>query len=355
MATRTTQLCLILLIIVTDAQPNVTEQLIVIGNNIYVSASNVLWDGKGVNLPDIRACGAGCSRSKKEVIRRVDYLLDDLELDWIRLNLQANDVDGNALSDSAYWQDIKDVVAHVGSKYGKYVEVSVWKDPSLCEPPSNSSDGENYTCKGGDRQLPGGPSNKTAELWVFMAKHFKNLPHVIIGIVNEPRNTTTRESATYLYRSMNYTVQKIRETGAQNLILVQCLHYSTDCNLYLDNPITAGNGTNIAYEIHLYSAEKRTDQLLLDGLPIVVSETAVIYDKNNSLFATTDDYEYIVQTCRDRGIPYAGWSFDEVCGPVMLDGLATKTNGCGSKNNLSLHTAWGRFFLGGHTCSNKYC
>jgi Cellulase (glycosyl hydrolase family 5) len=330
-------LCITLLYVIS-AQTSTTEPLIVRNNSIYKSISNIVWTGKGVNLFDTRACGAS-KRSKQEVIRRIDHLFDKLNLDWIRLNLEANTVNKNALNDSSYWNDIKDIVAQVGLKPGKYVEVSVWKDTSLCDKDSGSS------CNG-DRMLPGGPSNNTSDLWAFMAKYFKDKPHVIMGIVNEPENTTTPQSTSYLYRSMNSTVQKIRNTGAKNVILVQCLWYSIDCSLYVNNPITAGGGINIAYEIHLYSSINRTNQLLaLPNMPLVVSETAVINDVKNSIFATVADYMYTVNSCKKRDIPYAGWAFDEECYPPML----------AKGDNLSAYTAWGKLFLTGEMCSDMYC
>ena len=113
-----------------------TEPLTVIGNNIYKSVSNTIWSGKGADLQDTRACGVGCDRSKEEVKRRIDYLFDVANLDWIRLTLESDDVSSEVINDSSYWSDIQDIVAYIGTKPGKYVEVTIWHDPSLGEDPS---------------------------------------------------------------------------------------------------------------------------------------------------------------------------------------------------------------------------
>jgi len=234
---------------ITTAQPIYTESLTIQNNKIYQSASNMIWAGKGVNLQDTRACGIGCQRSKDEVIRRVDHVFDNLNLDWVRLTLEADNTGQTVLNNSSYWQDIQDIVTHIGSKSGKYVQVTIFIDPYI----------------GSDPNVPGGPSSNTVSEWMFMAETFKTQPHVMIGIVNEPRNTqATPGAAATLRNSMDYTVQKIRSTGAKNVIIVQCLDYSRDCSLYKENPIM---DNNIAYEVHLYCNGSCADGLLIQICP----------------------------------------------------------------------------------------
>lgn len=319
---------LLYFVAVNDAQS--TEPLVVNGDQIYKSVSNVVWAGKGVNLPDTRACGF-CTRSKDEVMRRVDYIFDVLNLDWIRLTLEADDNSETVINNVSYWQDVQDIISYIGSKPGKYVEASLFKDPSI----------------GADSNVPNGPSGSTRQEWVKMAKVFKDQPHVIIGIVNEPNGT-----AASLIASMNYVVEGIRGVGAQNLILVQCLGYSADCNLYKDNRIS---DSNTAYEIHVYSTASQTDDRLLQGIPLVVSETAVESAKTYNEYETMSDYLHLVDLCAERGIPYAGWSFDEECGPAMLNASASDSNSCGLDNDLSSYTAWGNLFLRNVSCNGSYC
>ena len=317
---------------------NSTEHLVARGNKIYKSGSNVVWSGKGVNLPHTRACFKnGCERSTTELTRRIDYLLDDVGLDWIRLLLEAYDTNDTVISNSSYWQDIQHTVDYIGSKPGKYVEVTLFADPSL----------------GADPKVPGGPSASTTEKWVFMAEYFKDMPHVIIGIVNEPQSfQSTFGSDESLRNSMNSITSKIRETGATNLILVQCLAFSADCNLYARNRISV---SNVAYELHLYCTSDEADTKLSPDLPFVVSEIGIVNNTKKDIVEDYLSFRYIVALCQRREIPYAGWCFDETCGPVMIEGQATHENGCGKENDLSNQTAWGKLFLQGVPCEDEYC
>ncbi len=315
-----------------------TEPLVVKGSKIYKSQSDVVWAGKGANLPDMRACmDNGCERSTDEIIRRVDYLFDDIGLDWIRFLLEAYDASDTVLSNESYWKDVLRVINHIGSKPGKYVQVTLFADPSL----------------GADPDVPGGPSLSTTDKWKFMARHFKSMPHVIMGIVNEPQSfQSTFGRDVSLRNSMNYIVNKIRETGARNLILVQCLAYSADCNLYANNNIA---DDNVAYELHLYCTPDEADIKLSLDLPFVVSEIGVINVPDKMIVEDYLSFRYIVNLCQQRNISYAGWCFDENCAPVMLGGQTTSDNGCGAGNDLSNHTIWGKLFLDNVPCNDEFC
>lgn len=324
-------------IIVVDGDAVNTEPLVVRGNNIYQSTSNKIWAGKGANLPDMRACGVGCERSVQEVTRRIDYLLDDMELDWVRFLLEAYDEGSTVTANETYWQYVKSVVNHIGSKPGKYVEVTLFSDPSV----------------GADPKVPGGPSTYTKDRWVFMAEYFKDLTHVIIGVVNEPQGfQSTPGYDVSLRDSMNYVANKIRGTGATNLILVQCLAYSADCTLYAKNRIDA---ENVAYELHLYCTIDQANTKLSLELPFVASEMGIVNNIQKNIVEDYASFRYIVELCKIKGIPYAGWSFDENCAPVMLEGQTSNSNGCGEGNDLSMHSAWGKLFLEDVPCSNEFC
>lgn len=330
-----------------------TESLVVRNNRIFTKSSNTLWAGKGANLADTKACGVGCYRSKEEVIRRIDHLFDIVGLDWVRLTLEAEDNSSTVTNDESYWSDIKDIVEHVGSKHGKYVEVTLFRDPSICMP-CTKEDNRTCICKqSGDPNVPGGPSGETVSRWEFMSEFIMSQPHAIIGIVNEPRgNADNATAAKYLFESMNYISQRIRDTGAQNLILVQCLQFSRDCSLYQGRQIDA---KNVAYELHLYVTASQADNYLSPDLPFVVSEIGVLNSPRMRIAQDVKGFMRVVEICREKGIPYAGWNFDESCFPEMLNGKAIESNNCGADNDLFAYTQWGRMFIDNDICIQDYC
>ena len=274
---------------------------------------------------------------------RINYLLDVINLDWVRLTLEADNSNENVINDPQYWQDIQNIVANVGSKPGKYIEVSIWLDPSL-QASKNGIPNE------GDPNVPGGPSATTLQEWLVMIKVFKSQPHVIIGIAHEPITLKSNSSGVqYLYNAMNYVAGSLRLTGANNLFLVQCASYSSDCSIYLDNPI---NDTNVAYEVHLYAPASSIDTSLMLDLPLIVSETAVDNDcHDDSGYETVSDFIHLVHVCQTRNIPYAGWSLDEACCPNML-----ATGSCDTIDPSQPQLSnWGQLFLQGASCAQPHC
>ena len=313
-----------------------TEPLVVKGSNIYLSISNVIWEGKGVNIVDTRACG-NCNRSVTEIKRRIDYIFDVAKLDWIRLNLESDTLQQEVLHDSAYWSDLHSIVAYVGTKPGKYVEVSILIDPSI-----NTSYGDPYQDS---------PSSVTVQEWIFMANVFKTMPHVMFGLSHEPHATTSAEIQG-IRNAMDYTAGQIRQhTNATNLILVQCpVGYARDCGYYVTNPITSA--TNIAYETHIYDSAASMDKYLSYSLPFIVSETGVINFAKISAYETNNDYQHLVGLCKTKTIPYAGWIYDEMCPPNMIIGSDAN---CGTNTNLSKLSDWGNLFLKNIPCTDTYC
>jgi len=344
--------CILSAFIILQPYVRATEPLVVRNNRLFTKYSNILWAGKGANLADTKACGVGCYRSRNEVIRRIDYLFDVVGLDWIRITLEAEDDSSTVTTDESYWSDIKDIVEHVGSKQDKYVEVTLFRDPSICMPCTKE---DNRTCicrQSGDPNVPGGPSGETVLRWKFMSEFIMSQPHAIIGIVNEPRgNADNATAAEYLFESMNYISQQIRDMGAQNLILVQCLQFSRDCGLYQERQIDA---ENVAYELHLYVTASQADSYLSPDLPFVVSEVGVHNSPDIHVAQDVKGFMRVVDICREKGIPYAGWYFDESCFPEMLDGNAIESNNCGADNDLSAYTQWGKMFIDNVTCIQDY-
>jgi len=86
--------------------------------------------------------------------------------------------------------------------------------------------------------------------WRQVAAYFKDTPHVIFEIFNEPADI----SAADWRANTQVLVDAIRSTGAKQLIIVGGIDYSRDLSWVLDEPI---QDDNIAYASHIYPAHSR--------------------------------------------------------------------------------------------------
>jgi endoglucanase len=92
-----------------------------------------------------------------------------------------------------------------------------------------------------------------AESWTAIASRFKDQPHVIIGLMNEPN----RQSATEWLSGANVAIAAIRRAGSKQLILVPGSYWDGAHSwTTTDNGIVMlgvqDPGQNFAYEVHTY-------------------------------------------------------------------------------------------------------
>ena len=91
----------------------------------------------------------------------------------------------------------------------------------------------------------------TLAFWKQVATYFKDTPHVIFEICNEPTDITP-----FLWRSSaQEIVTLIRAVGAEQIIIVGGVEYSKNLSWVEDSPV---DGENIAYAAHIYPAHSPT-------------------------------------------------------------------------------------------------
>ncbi|MDL1944685.1 glycoside hydrolase family 5 protein, partial [Chloroflexi bacterium CFX2] len=108
------------------------------------------------------------------------------------------------------------------------------------------------------------------DFWRQVASYFKDTPHVIFEIFNEPADI----SASDWRVNAQFLVDAIRSTGADQLIVVGGIEYSRDLSWVLEEPI---KGENIAYAAHIYPAHSRYSWdhwfgNVAEKYPVVVTE-----------------------------------------------------------------------------------
>lgn len=175
------------------------------------------------------------------------------------------------------------------------------------------------------RQMPDiqTPSKDFAlDFWRQAASYFKDTPHVIFEIFNEPADIPAedwRENAQGL-------VDAIRSTGADQLIIVGGIEYSRDLFWVLEEPI---KGENIAYAAHIYPSHSRYswDRWFGDVAekhPVVVTEWGWMETDPGGeqpyLVGSQKSYgEPFMEYLDQRGIGWVACWYDDEWKPAMFE------------------------------------
>ena len=308
-------------------------------NKIHKEDGTV-FTGRGVNIFDTRSCNAATAFSPNvsEVKRRIDEVVDIWGADYLRLclesyeSLQSWQVHGlSVLEDTAYLNDIVEIVEYIGTKDSVYVLVSVWNDPSLDD--------------------MGWPTAETIETWRVLTPRLAQYSHVLFGVCNEPQSNSSGALDGDCWEAMNNAVAAIREeeenAGAphQHIITVQgTRNWARYLGYYVDHPITAGGGTNIAYETHCYDHQDQFAERFInpsEHIPVVIGEfgPAVI---GEVLYMTLEECQLMMDEAEDLQIPYTAWSFHQRCPPALLVDSAGSGPGFGM---AIVPTGWGELLM----------
>lgn len=144
------------------------------------------------------------------------------------------------------------------------------------------------------------PMQFSLDFWKLVAGYFKDVPNVIFEIYNEPAmidTNTWRESACVL-------VDTIRNTGAEQLIIVGGTDYSYNVSYWAENPMQE---SNIVYAAHIFPNRKQGLQILdeaSDSIPVIVTEWGYIANgepfKQSYLVGSKDSYGIPMLQLMDR-------------------------------------------------------
>lgn len=167
------------------------------------------------------------------------------------------------------------------------------------------------------------PSNDFAlAFWQQVAAYFKDTPHVIFEIFNEPAGI----SAADWRASAQVLVDAIRSTGADQLIIVGGTEYSRDLSWVLEEPI---HGANIVYAAHIYPAHSRYswDRWFGDvaeKYPVVVTEWGWMESdpsgEQSYLVGNSNSYgEPFIDYLDQRGIGWVACWYDDEWKPAMFE------------------------------------
>ena len=313
------------------------------GNRILISdggGGGAAFHGRGANLQDTRGCVACLwddDESPQEVMRRADELIDVWGANFVRLTLESHAAGTQPfakhylgiLDDPQYFEDLKTIVRHMTGK-NAYVLLSLWIEPTV----------DDF----------GVPTPATDHVWRRLAGAFLDEPRVLFGICNEPIENFDGLRDADVWASMNRTAGVIRnvEDSAgmpHHVILAQGTgDWARRLDYYIDHPITAGGGDNMAYEIHYYNPTEDIDALLAGPaakLPVVIGEFGPI-DDADGISMTMEDCRRLMDFAMEEDVPFLAWTFHQNCTPNLLEN--TVGEACGVGMVLS-PTPWGKLLI----------
>ena len=173
----------------------------------------------------------------------------------------------------------------------------------------------------------------TIAFWQQAASYFKDAPHVIFEIYNEPSGISPaawRASAADI-------VTVIRESGANQLIIVGGVEYSKNLSWVLKDPML---GENIAFATHIYPAHGKLswDRWFGDvseKYPVLMTEWGWMDQdttgKQPYLVGSQETYgQPLIDYLGERGIGWVACWYDDEWLPTMFDNDFSESNSFGN-------------------------
>jgi Cellulase (glycosyl hydrolase family 5) len=328
------------------------------------------FHGRGANIHDTRSCDACTTVSPPnvgEVLRRIDELVDAWGANFLRLVLESYAADGGfrkhwmgVLDDPGYLAELRAIVSHIGSKPDVRVLLSLWADPTFTPSQDLNRPPDPSKPEGGwPTSIPKAPGlHSTKDVWTRLASTFAIEPHVLFGVCNEPERNYDGTRDAEVWTAMNSVVDAIRAAEAaagapqQHVVAVQgTRNWARVLDYYVANPITAGGGTNIVYETHVYNPQSDFSALFEGpalSLPVIIGEFGPQLDPTLGPVMTLADCDALMASARVLEIPHLGWTFHHNCGPNMLIDNSGVPPGCGDGMPLA-PTEWGMRMKAGLT------
>jgi len=152
----------------------------------------------------------------------------------------------------------------------------------------------------------------------LVAEKYKNYPHIIYEIFNEPDKNTWSEVKAY----SEAVIETIRSVDKKNIILVGTPRWSQEVDVAAEDPITGYN--NLMYVLHFYAAthkkylRDKANLALQKGLPIFVSECAGMEASGNGPINYEESQNWL-QWMDNNSISWIAWSIsdkDETCSMI---------------------------------------
>jgi endoglucanase len=174
------------------------------------------------------------------------------------------------------------------------------------------------------------PANQvTLAFWRQTAGYFRDTPHVIFEIFNEPQAIGADE-----WRAKaGEVVQAIRAQGARQLIIVGGIEYGKDLSWVLEGPVS---GENIAYASHIYPAHPPSAWETYFGhvaqvYPVLITEWGYLRraEQAEDAYLLGDEGSYgapLLEALDQARIGWVACWYDDTWLPAMFEPGGKETN-----------------------------
>ena len=303
------------------------------------------WAGRGANFHDTRYCGSCAGHEADdelldEVKSRAHLLVDTWGVDFVRLNLESHAEPpsedavhwAGILDDERYLADLVALVDYLGEHPGVFVELAPLTDASF--------------------DASGWPTDDTVDVVMALVETFYASPHVLFGLGHPPVSDGDDDALWQRYDELAAAIREVEDFyGAPHHVIVAP---GTDrggsvLDHYLDHPLTAGDGTDIAYEVHVVDGPDLYEERVFEpaqSLPVIIGylgpDPLGVPDTS-----TAEDNLALMEQAHAAGIPYAARTFHWSCGEpnLLRDDLG---DSCGVGAELTPSDPWGTAFLDAH-------
>lgn len=163
----------------------------------------------------------------------------------------------------------------------------------------------------------------TTNFWKRMASRFKDEPHVVFEIFNEPQNISTADWR----RGANRLVRVIRAQRARQVVIIGGLEYGRELDWVLHEPVA---GDNLAYASHIFPSHPQSGWdhdfgRAATRFPVVITEWGYIDKKQivnpSDKYLSGDAATYgdpLLSYLAGRGIGWVACWYDAQWQPAML-------------------------------------
>jgi aryl-phospho-beta-D-glucosidase BglC (GH1 family) len=169
--------------------------------------------------------------------------------------------------------------------------------------------------------LDADPRDLTLKFWRSTARYFRDTPHVIFEIFNEPQSITAGEWQS----SATGIIQAIRAQGAEQLVIVGGLDYGKDLSWVMEQPV---EDENVAYASHIYPAHPRSSWQHWFGevagkYPVVITEWGFMQDNGepSQAYLVGDQDSYgasFLNYLHEKNIGWVACWYDDQWQPPMF-------------------------------------
>jgi len=312
-------LCVILGVvsIVSAGEPADNHLLRVVGNRLV--------DGKGqvVRLTGVNVPSLEWSNEGEHVLRSIHVACEEWHANAIRLPLSQDRWFGHARGQKdggAAYRKIVDAAIHAAAERDAYTILDLhWSNAGVW--------GRHI----GQHDMP---DLNSLVFWEHVAERYKNHPRVLFSLYNEPRNITwpvwkhgdetiTGDGPDYTAVGMQTLVDKIRETGAKNVISASGIDWGFDLSGIADGyALSDPNGHGILYETHIYPWkgdewywEDKVGRIKNDH-PILIGEAG---HTNEAQYDPPEVWcENLLNWADANGIHWTAWSFHPTATPALI-------------------------------------